>query len=209
VHLAPLEGKRTLQIGGSGTHAVKFLLAGAAESWLVTPMLGEAKLARALAEAFGVPAGLHEVVAVAEELPFPDGAFEAVYAGGAIHHTVTDLALPEIARVLRPGGRFAAVDPWRAPLYGIGTRVFGKREKGVHCQPLTRERVASFAGAFSRAEVRQHGPVTRYPMLALLKLGVEVTTSTMWRLNAIDEAAMRVVPRLRGAGGSAVLLGTR
>jgi len=31
-HLAPLAGKSVLQIGGKGTHAVKFLLAGAAQA---------------------------------------------------------------------------------------------------------------------------------------------------------------------------------
>ena len=37
--------KRVLQVGGSGSHAVKFLVAGAAEAWLITPMHGETSVA--------------------------------------------------------------------------------------------------------------------------------------------------------------------
>ncbi len=43
----------------------------------------------------------------------------------------TEVAMPEIARVLKPGGKFACNDPWRAPLYGIGTKILGKREKST------------------------------------------------------------------------------
>ncbi len=44
-----MTGARVLQVGGSGLHAVKFLLAGAAETWLVSPVHGELIFGRALA----------------------------------------------------------------------------------------------------------------------------------------------------------------
>jgi ubiquinone/menaquinone biosynthesis C-methylase UbiE len=43
--------------------------------------------------------------APAESLPFPDGSFDGVVAGQAAHWFDPDVAMPEIARVLRPGGR--------------------------------------------------------------------------------------------------------
>ncbi|HEX9065819.1 MAG TPA: class I SAM-dependent methyltransferase [Streptosporangiaceae bacterium] len=58
---------------------------------------------------------LPEVRAVAgraEEIPLPDGAADAVLAGQAAHWFDLDLALPEIARVLAPGGAFAGL--WNA-----------------------------------------------------------------------------------------------
>ena len=55
----------------------------------------------------------------------------------------TELAMPEIARVLKPGGRFSAMDPWRAPLYAIGTKILGKREVNVYCRPLTQSACCS------------------------------------------------------------------
>lgn len=45
-------------------------------------------------------------VADAEALPFADKSYDAVYSFGVLHHTPRiDLAIAEIHRVLRPGGR--------------------------------------------------------------------------------------------------------
>jgi ubiquinone/menaquinone biosynthesis C-methylase UbiE len=48
-------------------------------------------------------------VASAEQLPAPDGGYDVVVAGQAFHWFDHERALPEIARVLRPGGRLALV----------------------------------------------------------------------------------------------------
>jgi SAM-dependent methyltransferase len=70
------------------------------------------------------------LVAHAEELPVGDRAFDAVVAAQAFHWFDLDRALPEIARVLRPGGRLGVVwnqrdesIPWVRRLGGlIGTQ---------------------------------------------------------------------------------------
>lgn len=61
----------------------------------------------------------------AERIPLPDASVDAVVAGQAFHWFDQDRALPEIARVLRPGGCLAAVwngdddrVPWIAGLTG-------------------------------------------------------------------------------------------
>jgi SAM-dependent methyltransferase len=207
-HIAPLARKRTLQIGGKGIHAVKFLLAGAAESWLLTPMVGECKIAIALARAAGVEKRLRCVVGIAEDIPVASERFDAIFSGGCVHHMVTRLAFPEIARILKRGGRFAALDPWRAPLYGIGTKIFGKREPNVFCKPLTHDRVAPLNTAFSRGQLIHHGALTRYPFLALKKMGLPVSLKTMSAINRIDDAFCTLAG-LRRFGSSVALLGEK
>lgn len=208
-HIAPIQGKRVMQLGGKGAHAVKLLLAGASEAWAVTPMLGEARCAIALAQAVGVADRLRCVVAIAEELPFAENSFDAIYSGGCLHHMVTSAAMPEAARILNHGGKFAATDAWRAPLYSIGTKLLGKREPNAYCRPLSKERVAPLKQAFSTSEVVQHGTLTRYLLLALNKFGVSSTLSTAWRLNKIDDAICSLIPGLRRMGSSVVCLGTK
>lgn len=57
-------------------------------------------------------ASLPEVTALAgtaEEIPLPDESVDAVLVGQAFHWFMPDRALPEIGRVLRPGGPLAAL----------------------------------------------------------------------------------------------------
>jgi SAM-dependent methyltransferase/uncharacterized protein YbaR (Trm112 family) len=207
-HLAPVRGKAVVQLGGKGVQAVKFLLAGARQAWAISPMLGEVAHARRLARHLGVEDRLRAVVAVAEELPLPDAGVDAIYAGGTVHHMVTALALRECARVLAPDGRFAAVEPWKGPLYDVGIRIFGKQED-VPCRPLTAERAAPLLDAFEAAEIVHHGALTRYPLIALSKLGVPVPLGVVRRLTLVDDAFCSLAPALRRRGSSAALLATR
>ncbi|HJR94041.1 MAG TPA: class I SAM-dependent methyltransferase, partial [Gaiellaceae bacterium] len=68
----------------------------------------------------------HAVAGRAEAMPLPDGAADVIASAQAFHWFDHDDALPEIARVLRPGGRLALVwnsrddrDPWMARLSAI------------------------------------------------------------------------------------------
>jgi uncharacterized protein YbaR (Trm112 family)/SAM-dependent methyltransferase len=203
--MSPMKDMKALQLGGSGIHAVKFLLAGASESWLLTPMLGEAMLARDLAAAFGVGDRFRSVIGIAEEIPLHDQSFDRVYSGGCIHHMITARAFPEIRRVLKPGGKFAAIEPWRAPMYRVGTKLFGKRERGVNCRPMEVERVRPLFHTFDSASVLHHGTFTRYPLIALGKLGIRPRSETVDRITRFDD---RLATRssLRKYGSSVALL---
>lgn len=205
-HLLPIEGETVVQIGGAAPHAIKFLLAGAAEAWLATPVPGEAFLSLQLADAAGVSDRFHAVLAVGEQLPFADGSVGRVYSGGSIHHTVTEHSFPEIRRVLIPGGRFAAVEPWRAPFYGVGTKLLGKRERNVHCRPMTAERVAPIYTAFPAATVVHHGTFTRYLLLALAKAGLELPAPAVRRVLRFDDSIASVSKSLQDRGSSVALL---
>jgi SAM-dependent methyltransferase len=207
-HLQPLAGTRVLQLGGRGIQAIKLLLAGAAEAWLATPMLGELMFARGLAVSIGVGRQLHCVAAMAEELPFPDDSFDRIYVQGSLHHTLVADALAECRRILHQGGTFAAVEPWRAPLYGLGIRVFGKRDPRVRCEVLTSDRVEPHLAQFSGAEIVHYGALTRYPAVAFGKMGVRPSFRGLWTVARMDDAVSSLVPRLRWAGSSVSILAT-
>jgi uncharacterized protein YbaR (Trm112 family) len=208
-HISPIRGKTVLQLGGSGLHAVKFLLGSCATACLVSPMVGELQFAFALARHFGIADRLICVAGIGEEIPIADKSFDVVYSGGCVHHMSTEQAFAEISRVLRPGGKFAAIEPWRAPLYSVGTRIFGKREVEVHCRPMTAVRANPMWNVFGEAEVRHHGAISRYPMIALTKLGVKIPASLAWRIMAIDDRICSPIGSLASMGSSVALLGTR
>ena len=62
-----------------------------------------------LAELRRAMPGVRSVPGTAEELPLPDASVDAVLAAQAMHWFDLDRALPEIARVLRPGGVLAGL----------------------------------------------------------------------------------------------------
>jgi len=72
-------------------------------------------------------------VGVIEQLPFDDGAFDVVLSSLMLHHLPDDLkrrGLAEVARVLKPGGRFFAVD--MAPGSGGGFLSRGLARHFIH-----------------------------------------------------------------------------
>jgi SAM-dependent methyltransferase len=81
--------------------------------------------------------GLEGVEGSAEAIPFGDGAADAVVAGSSLHWFELGLALPEIHRVLRPGGRF-----------GFGWNHRDDRHPAI----------ARMAAAVHEAQMRTRGP---------------------------------------------------
>ena len=207
--ITPITRKVVLQLGGKGIHAVKFLLAGAADAWLVTPMIGEIQCAKALAARAGVSANLHCVAGIAEELPFEADSFDAIYSGGCLHHTVVSVALAEAVRVLRPDGCFAAIDPWRTPWYGVGTKLFGKRERNVFCRPLDKSRLSGLRETFPDGKVQHHGSISRYPLILLGRLGIDIPLGWCWRAFQSDDMLSSLIPGVRSMGGSVSVCGRK
>lgn len=96
-------GGRVLDLGAGTGKLTAGLRGMGAEVTAVEPdreMLGE--LCRALPDVRALRGG-------AEEIPLPDGSVDAVLAGNAMHWFDLDVAGPEIARVLAPGGVLAGL----------------------------------------------------------------------------------------------------
>jgi uncharacterized protein YbaR (Trm112 family) len=209
-HLAPIRDKRVLQLGGKGLHAVRFLLAGAREAWLLSPMIDELRFAATFAGVSGVLDRLHCVCGVAEEIPFPDDSFDVVFSHGSLHHTVVGLALLEVSRILVPSGKFSAVEPWLNPQYKVGTRIFGKRMSRANCRPLSGDRMAVLSRKFTDTKVLHHGALIRYPLIVLNKCGLPISLQVAWRLNQIDDMLSSLFPGFGDRfGGSVAVLGIK
>lgn len=114
-----VRGARVLDLG-AGECSLAAALAGplgAAEVWAVdaVPKQIWAAAERAAADQRGP--GLRCLIADCRDLPFADASFDLIVANLVLHHIEPASAvLAEVRRLLRPGGRFAALEP--SPLVG-------------------------------------------------------------------------------------------
>jgi ubiquinone/menaquinone biosynthesis C-methylase UbiE len=97
---------------GNGIHALEILGFRQLEGVDLSPAL--------LAQYHG-PAKTH--AADCRHLPFEDRSRDILIVQGGLHHLEglpdVEQTLAEVARVLRPGGRFVAVEPWRTPFLDL------------------------------------------------------------------------------------------
>lgn len=119
---------------GAGTGILTRVLLGLGHE--VLPVEPDAAMRDQLASA---TPGAQPLAGSSEAIPLPDGSADAVVAGQAYHWFDRTRAPLEIARVLRPGGSFAAVwnmrddaVPWVARLSEVAQMADDeRREKGV------------------------------------------------------------------------------
>ena len=113
--LGDVAGQRVLEVGCGSAPCARWLAAAGAEPVAVDLSRGMLRHAAALNTVAGVAVPL--VQAGAERLPFADGVFDlACSAFGAVPFVAEpDRVMREVARVLRPGGRwvFAVNHPMR------------------------------------------------------------------------------------------------
>lgn len=136
--LSPDRGQTILDIGaGRGIVASKVQEVSGADVHALEP---DGKLVAKMAADFSKVKGS---VGNAERLPFPDAYFEKVYATMALHHFV-DLgaALEEVARVLKPGGRFVILEVEPGSARGRLFRLFA-RLQGERLNLMTRDQLAA------------------------------------------------------------------
>ena len=117
--------------------------------------------------------GLEGVEGSAERIPFADGVADAVVAGSSLHWFELELALPEIHRVLRPGGRFAFGWNHRDDRHPTITRMSEAvyeaqaRTRGPRWRTRDWDAELTASGLFGEVEQARFGHVHELPREAL------------------------------------------
>jgi SAM-dependent methyltransferase len=188
--LEPVWSRRPLRVAdlGAGTGKLTATLTGlGADVTAVEPDLAM------LAELRRQMPAVHSVSGSAEDIPLADGSVDAVLAGQAMHWFDMDRAMPEIARVLTPGGVLAAlwnVDDdrvdWVAELAEISKRktsVTLRRWHDGQAQSRQERLLAAGSGHFEAAETREFANGQRYTADSLV-----ANLATHSHLLVMDEA---------------------
>jgi len=107
-------GQSVLDVGaGTGTLTIAAKAAVGAAGHVAGIDPSPEMIERAKQKAAKAKATIDFRLGVIESLPFPDASFDAVLSSLMLHHLPDDVkrqGFAEIARVLKPGGRFFAVD---------------------------------------------------------------------------------------------------
>lgn len=126
----------------------------------------------------------------AEDIPLPDGSVDAIVAGQAYHWFDGDAAHAEAARLLRPGGHFAAIwnlrdkrEPWVAALDRIATAA-GDLE-----HPAPRSFGPEF-GPVAHREFAHHTTLNAADLVTMM-------TTRSYYLTATDDARKRFEAAVR------------
>ena len=113
-------GARALELGcGLHNHAMPLAERGVEVCAIDISPVAVAEMGRRVADA-GLAHLVTTQVMNAEELAFPADSFDLVVGTGILHHLDLSLVYPQLARVLRPGGVAAFVEPLgRNPLINL------------------------------------------------------------------------------------------
>lgn len=151
--IGDLEGKAILDMGCGAGEAAAFFASRGATVWAMDISSGMLSVARRLADGRGV--GINAAVGSAMALPFASRSFDVVYGNGVLHHVDMAAALPEVSRVLRPGGLALFIEPLA---YNPVINVYRHVAKAVRSEderPLKLSDLREFRRHFSSVEHRE------------------------------------------------------
>ncbi len=193
--IGDVRGLRVLDYGcGSGKLGMYLALGGAQVCGFdFSPQAVE--IADRTARFYGLSAEFETMDA--EQLDYPDNAFDLVVGFGVLHHVIKySKASRQLGRVLKPGGKaFFCETLWDNPAINLLRRVT-QEDPDAGDAHLTERSIRNFAAGFSRVEL--HKRHLLYMMKRLAKLPVADPTAPLrprpfWKLvKRIDNALLRL-----------------
>jgi 2-polyprenyl-3-methyl-5-hydroxy-6-metoxy-1,4-benzoquinol methylase len=208
-----LAGKRVLDIGcGQGDTSVFFALRGA-EVFAVDVSERMVGLTRELAEKHGVAERMRAEVCRVEDMKYPTDYFDMVFADGVLHHLDMPAAVPNIVRVMKPGGRGFFIEPQKGSIFIEIYRHFARDLRTADERPLEARDLEFLRSQFCRLEHREYHLVSLALFAArFVQLKLQAKAFPYWMdevrqgkfypralgwLQKLDEQLLRTVPALR------------
>ncbi|HUI07296.1 MAG TPA: class I SAM-dependent methyltransferase [Verrucomicrobiae bacterium] len=163
--LGDVRGQRVLDIGcGQGDTSVAFALRGA-EVWAIDVSQQMVELTRQLAAHHGVGDRVKAEVCPVEAMTYPADFFDLIFADGVLHHLDMNEAVPNLVRVLKPGGRGFFLEPQKGSIFIRIYRLFATDLRTADERPLEPGDFEFLQRQFGRLEHRE------YHLVSLLLFG--------------------------------------
>jgi SAM-dependent methyltransferase len=197
--LGPLSGRRVLEVGaGGGMLAVWMALQGA-EVTGIDVSAGILEVAERRSTVSGVAASTRYIHCSVEELELPDSHFDLMLGNNVVHHFERDIAMSNLARMLKPEGRAVFCEPVLfLPEAGRRLRYSSVVTRRFPPHTHTPDERSLNTGDLRIAECH-FGSVEWRPFQLLCRLQnfVELSDSAWNRLESIDKAILRRVQATR------------
>lgn len=205
--------QRLLDFGcGPGNYGVMFAKLGYdVFGFDISPV--NVETARALAEKYGLADRTRFSQGIAERLEYPDDFFDLVVGIDILHHVDIPVAIREVLRVLKPGGRAVFKEPVEAPVFDrLRNTRLGRWlvPKEVSFDRHVTEDERKLTGA-DLATIRAAVPsLTVHRFRVLSRLDALCGRRLQWRgssvLEMVDAKLLRFLPVAERVAGEAVLV---
>ena len=145
--------------------------------------------------------------------PAADNEFDLIYGNGVLHHVTLGLAMPELARVLKPGGKACFIEPLPYnPVINVYRKI-AKEVRTVDEKPLTFADMDRFSTSFDEVSHKEFWLTTLSVFLKFYLIDrVNPNRERYWKkiytdaaklesffgpLKRLDERLLALIPPLR------------
>lgn len=141
-----VRGKRILDYGCGAAEGGVFLAKQGARVVGIDVSAGMLGAAQRLAARHGVEIETRQVTS--DLIPAGDQEFDLIYGNGVLHHVSLPVAIPELARVMKPGGKGCFIEPLPYnPVINVYRRI-AREVRTPDEKPLTFGDIERFRGSF-------------------------------------------------------------